>query len=438
MKIVKIVTIAICMVFLETFIFCSPLTREELEARVAKLEAQLKVQQEELAVLKSALEAMKGEETKPSVAENRVEGNQSVKKEANIIRESTKKSLLGFKVSGDYKVRYETFSFDSQKPNRNRFRMRLRLGLSKYLGHGATFHFRVASGQTRIENGEDLGSPPYSTVQGFTDSFSEKPLWIDQAYISWKPDQIKGLTLYFGKSKNPFTHSQLVWDNDVSPEGFFERFQPIKGAISPFLTLGQAIIKENKSGGDSYMFGWQGGSNFNFGGVKSTFSLSYYDYHRYAENYLYTNGNTFTVLPDGRKVLDAGDFNILDVLGKTRFHASFLPITVVIDYAKNLGENAQGEHAGLDTAWWASAQLGENKKQGDISLEYIYTKVEANSVIGAFSYSNLGFADHEGSEIHTAYSLYDNVQLSTRLFLLRRLTYHSPWKRFIIDLIYKF
>ena len=110
--------------------------------------------------------------------------------------------------SGDFRLRQESFMKDPDK-DRSRQRFRLRFGPEIKVGDFIV-GVRIASG-----TGEQV-----STNQSFDGLFAQKQLWIDRAYLQWKG--LDGLTLTGGRMPNPFFlnySSDIVWDDDVNPEG---------------------------------------------------------------------------------------------------------------------------------------------------------------------------------------------------------------------------
>ena len=72
---------------------------------------------------------------------------------------------------------------------------------------------RLASG-----NNNDVRS----TNQDMNNYFTKKDVWLDRAYINWHPENVPGLKMIGGRMAQPWTkvaESEVIWDNDVNPEG---------------------------------------------------------------------------------------------------------------------------------------------------------------------------------------------------------------------------
>lgn len=273
--------------------------------------------------------------------------------------------LAGLNLNNDLRVRYEGLAFDEDgKKNRNRFRYRLRLGAWRKLNDQLVVGLRLASG-----SGE-----PTSTNQTFDNSFSGKDIVIDRVYFTYDYANWK---LAAGKVANPFHTTDMVWDSDVNPEGFYQKWQ--RDGI--YLTLGEMLVEEESTDSDSNLFTGQMGYK---GGAALSYDLS-------ATYYYYQN---LDVEPFGP--LDYGFFDVLASLG---FQMGAMPAMLELNYARNTSDEMNDE----DTAWAVFFTLGKNKKPGDWSLTLKYAEIEAFSINGAFADSDFGFADKKGFRLKASY-----------------------------------
>jgi len=181
---------------------------------------------------------------------------------------------------GDVRIRNESF-FQNGTEDRIRQRFRLRFGAKVNPNDEMEFGFKLASGNS---------NDPISNNQTFTDEFTPKNINIANAYVKLMPSHSIGLdrpwvTVMGGKFDQPFyvppTPNQLVWDPDLTPEGFFETLKAVdqKDGIlrTVALNLGQFIIQENSNTGEAAIYGFQGLMTLAFGNV--TFNLAPADYH---------------------------------------------------------------------------------------------------------------------------------------------------------------
>lgn len=421
----------------------------DLEARIKQLEAQIAAQQAQITAQQAVLEELKHAvqsqpQPQPKTTETAAlsaDAKKAIQEIADkaVAAEMKKTNLNGWKFGGDIRVRYDGLFYDeSAIPDRNQYRLRTRFGVTKNFGHGLSGGFRLATGIGKPVAGQELGSPAATTNQNLGDSFDRKGIWLDLAYIAWTPD-IEGQFLTFGCGKfaNPFVSTPLLWDTDVNPEGFYEKLSHKFGAVEPFVTVGETILKENTLKADSYMIGGQGGVNITAKKVGLTLAAAYYDYVRYDTNYKYTNGNTVSTV-GGNLVLDAGDFNLLNLLAQVRTDAWRFPVEFFTDYVRNL--EASGPYGDKDTAWSAGGQIGKNKARKDWLVLYRYAYIAPNAVIGAFADSEFGYANRKGSEIRFRYNLMDPLTFGSSLFLTKPVVelLRDSGTRFQLEVEYKF
>jgi len=306
--------------------------------------------------------------------------------------------LTGFTFSGDLRLRYEGLFYDDDTRDRNRGRFRLRIGVRKAITDELVAGFRLASGSS---------SDPTSTNQTLTDEFSDKDVWIDLAYLIYKPAWWKGTTIGAGKFKNPFVKTNMVWDSDVNPEGVYETVKfDTEVPVDPFVTVAWLLVEDQSSATDANAGVFQGGFDWAMDGVTWSSAAAYYDFFNIEEpgNFRSANGNTTA----GGK-LTAGDFDVLNLTNSVKFKVQEVPVKVWADFAKNLTEDAPAPMDGLDTAYALGFDVGENKDKGDWSFGYKYANIEANSVWGAISDSDFGFANRKGHVVGVAYNLHKKV-----------------------------
>ena len=105
---------------------------------------------------------------------------------------SLSKAIKNLKIGGDMRIRQENFWKSSPRQlDRSRQRFRFRLGIQPEFDN-IKVGFRMASG-----TGEQV-----STNQSLDNLSSQPGLWIDQAYIQWKPWE--WVSFNGGRMANPF------------------------------------------------------------------------------------------------------------------------------------------------------------------------------------------------------------------------------------------
>ena len=334
--------------------------------------------------------------------------------ETNVVEQWFKDSglgwLKGLHFKADFRLRYQgewweyTDSDDREQDNdRHRGRIRVRFGFTKrYKDDGLTVGFRLASGSS---------DDPTSTNQTLEGNFSKKPVWIDLAYVEYSPPVLPGLTLAGGKVKNPFVHTDIIWDSDVNMDGLYQSFELENGAFRPFITLGEMFLDENKmdTDHDSGVLAGQVGMKLKVALFSVNLAATYYDFDEFERNYRGSHGNA--VGDDG--VLAAGDFDVFDVVAQLGTKVADIPIKVVVDYAVNTAEDARGESEfeGKDTAMAAHLKVGKCKKKHDWEVNYKYAYIEANAVPGDFCDSDFGHANRKGHKLSVGYQPFKKASL---------------------------
>lgn len=122
------------------------------------------------------------------------------------------KGLGPISLSGDVRLREEPIFGGPSDQSLDRARTRVRVRFNAVADLGSQFRAGVtlASG--------DVNDPTTtnSTMTGF---YTRKPIALDQAFVQFRPDQFKALTLVGGKFRYPWFNTELTWDKDLNPEG---------------------------------------------------------------------------------------------------------------------------------------------------------------------------------------------------------------------------
>ncbi len=263
--------------------------------------------------------------------------------------------------------------------NRTRVQLRARLNVEAKVADWIDADIRVATGNsnTPVSTNQTLGSPG---------QFSKYALWLDRAYIAMRP--VEGLTLYAGRSPNPFWTTDLLFDNDLNFDGISGQYShAITSDVSAFINAGAFPVfntafnlgttNEIKTKShDAYLFAVQGGAEWKINDTTDTkVGVGYFDFDNVqgSESSPCFNpvnigscdtdvtipgfvqfGNTMfptrnieqnPATPNGPQPQVFGlasRFDILDVHGQLKL-TNFHPVDVVIDvdYLKNLGFNRQ-------------------------------------------------------------------------------------------------
>ncbi|MCX7926867.1 MAG: putative porin, partial [Candidatus Omnitrophica bacterium] len=273
------------------------------------------------------------------------------------------KWLQTTKFSGDLRIRYQGETKSGDK-HRDRGRFRLRYGFDCRPNEQMKVGFKMATGENKTNGPEQT-----STNQTFTNSFQNKDIWIDRAFIEYTPFSLtdlfllKDMTLIGGKFANPFFTTDMVWDSDINPEGGVIKFTPSIGGVETFLVLGFMPLGEDKDdSNDPKLYAGQIGFSPKIMGRSSKFAVALYSYddikgmawNTYSKNYTPTINNTL----DGSNL--KYDYNIVE------FNAEYSPIDLAVfsyslpvvlqySYVSNEAKHVSEKH----TAWLAGFKLGK-------------------------------------------------------------------------------
>jgi len=334
--------------------------------------------------------------------------------------------LDNLKFSGDLRLREEYFARTNQVGNNgddDRQRFRLRFGFTKqWPKEDLEVGFRLASG-----NNND----PTSTNQTMEDNFQKQSIWIDRAYAKWSPKAVKGLSLTGGKMAQPWVSTDMVWDEDVNPEGAWLQYDiPGLGDFQPF--VGGGLFSLTYNAGDTpestmtaYAVGW------NWNVVKDVKWTCAFNWYTYSQSDIAALTAPWTVR--GNTVTDS--YELFDIVNKVGFVAFNLPMEACFDFV----HNPSGDPQGRNLAYSVGLKVGKNKKKGDWSLGYTYKHIEANAVVGNFSDADFGGANRQGHVWKASYNLTDACSAGLAFFLTEPLSRPDEDRMTIqADLLWKF
>lgn len=329
----------------------------------------------------------------------------------------TLKWVEKIKLYGDFRYRYENVSQESSGTEQdavNRNRIRVRLGLTAQVNDETTLDMRLATGKS---------DDPVSTNQNMGDSWTYKGIWLDRAYLTWKPASVEGLAVLAGKLGNPFVtvgKNQLIWDGDLSMEGIAAQYNyKLSDETSLFTNAGGFYVRLDDSDTDSIsMFGVQGGVIHNFDkDNKLTVGVGYFDYGNLVGETTLVKDNTSkgnsTTTVSGTKYYRY-DYDLAEAFAEYSTKIGSLPVSVYGDYAMNTASGVSE-----DTGWLIGTSLNKCKDPGSWELSYDYRDLEKDAVVGAFSDSDFigGGTDGKGHRFGITYQLAKNTQAGLSYFM---------------------
>ena len=360
-------------------------------------------------------------------------------------------------------------AFQNTTDDNHRFRERFRLGITADVVEGVTAGVRLSTGDIR---------EPVSTNQTLGRTGGRYEFGVDRAYLEYDGKDSAGfnwLTLAGGRIKNPFfvgggefsSGSELVWDTDLSFEGFYAtgRYNLGNtnnlgdGARVLYATAGGFPLQEAPfSNNDKWLLGGQIGLDWGFENKDNLkVGVAYYDYQKIRADQNSTPsgtcdlntrendasmpefmqyGNTLaTICREGSPSNPgafpgmlglAADYSIVNVTARYDM-AFFDPINLIlsVDYAENVGFDAaktaalHGVPVDANTsAWQLRADVGWLKldRKGNWSTFVAYKSIGRDAVMDAFNDSDfhLGGTNAKGWILGANYTLMNNVWLTSR------------------------
>jgi len=378
--------------------------------------------------------------------------------------------VTSLKFNGDVRVRYENFTAENPAfVDQNRFRFRLRFGAVATLMDDFEAGFRLTSSQQQ----GNFGGDPISGNATMTDNASKKYIFIDQAYGKWSP--LKGPhlsgSLTVGKMENPFVFSDMVFDQDYTPEGLaMQSAYRFNDAQTVQLTGGAFVLDEvGASSSDSYMYGVQARLDSAWtpkiktsGGVAALIIQNDQALVNAAvPNINRGNDRDVATAPVYNFNPIVGDLSLTYTLDSGPLYTGPFPIKVGGDAIYNPAAPSASASLADNYGYSAGVLIGKAGKKGTWELAYtwkylggnawweelvdsdfgaFYQVPQANSGLGAGYGSGTGV---QGHIVKLAYSPYDCVILSAKWFRTELLNgspagSDSTMNRVQVDAMWKF
>ena len=349
---------------------------------------------------------------------------------------------------GDIRTRWEGF-YANDLHARNRFRIRARPGLKVKINDEIGGAIRLATGDP---------NDPISTNQTLSQTFTRKPISLDQAYLTFTP----GKTFYLkpglisvtaGKfGVNAHRNSELLFDDDLSPEGATEvlsLYSAPDGFLRGIQVNGfQWVIDEVSGNEDPFMGGGQVVADTALGSAaKANLSLgdfSFQGMNRVARTYLNSGGNkalvnSNDVVKDSTGMITGYryGFNLLTGGTDVDFPDTFglgVPSGLFGDVVYNTQASSRnvGFYLGAGVGSAGKDYYHDGlKKQGEWGVSYTYVWVQKDAVPSLFSYSDIDFVQagatqHGGTNVsahifRVDYELLDHLELTAKAHFINAL-----------------
>ena len=340
----------------------------------------------------------------------------------------------------DVRYRHEFVDPEEAVEDQTRHRIRARLAMTAKINDTLSGTIGLA---TNGGNGD-----PRSTNQTLGEGWTRKGIALDLAYVDWKPVDSFGMS--FGKMPQPWYRvTGYFFDSDINPEGISARF-----ASGPFFANAFGMwLSERSTANDATLLGGQFGLTGQFGGVKLTGALGYFDVGSVQGEVTTTNtvpcaanpaffggpqGNTTVLNGSGCPTL-LNDYNMIEALAQAEFTIANQPLQIFAQYIQNQ------EADDLDGGYLAGFNWGKASNPFSWEFGYAYGVIEKDSQFGQFVDSDFGggVTDVDGSVLKVGFAPAKNWVVNGTYFMNNRFidapgATERNYDRYQVDLNFKF
>ncbi len=313
-------------------------------------------------------------------------------------------------VSGDLRLRHEYINKDDKDRSTQRERVRARVKIEGQVEENLKAVLQLASGV-----GEAV-----SANQTLDDGYTEKGVYIAQAYMHWTASN--SLDILGGKVKNTLYvpgDSELIFDPDLAPEGTTLNYKMKFDSGSSLFANGGVYWYDERdtsatTGSDTNQYSAQLGMNIALGDDVLTVGAGYHAFSP-LENYgvLGVGGAGNTVTGTGPAATYDNGYKITEGFVS---YAMKMGLTVYGHYAQN------GEVSKENTAYLAGIMYGKTKNVGDWGVGYSYRATEKDAVLGAIKDSDFanGETDSRGHRVVAKYQVGNATVVGLTYFMNER------------------
>jgi hypothetical protein len=299
-------------------------------------------------------------------------------------------------IKGDVRLRHEsihrnnihgsnTANGTSQR-DRHRQRFRLRLNLDFKLPSGVEAKFQLASG-----TGEQV-----STNQSFDNLSSEKGIWIDRAFLQWKPAET--IRLAAGKMSNPMWllyTSDVVWDSDFNPEGASQGIEFLGLPRTKLFFNALQMVADEDSGGtqDQFLFSQQLGAEvLVFDQSKITGAVALHEWKNERVNDFGQLPSSTTAVQDGNRRINNGaalinDFRVVEYTGEYKTALFNIPLSFQGTFISNVKSTATVPE---NNGFQYGVIVGKARDAKTLELGLFYKRVETDATVADIADSDFG------------------------------------------------
>ncbi len=331
------------------------------------------------------------------------------------------------KISGDLRLRNQWQETESNR--RNRVRIRYRLNGILNAGNSFKIGFGFASGS----------GDPRSTNVTLDNTFDTKDIRLDHAYVEYSP--INYMSFWAGKYKGIYSSlwevSDLIWDDDLRPEGGGGKISFSNERFSLNLNTGFFILKERKSESDSSMIYFQPHIKIKFPhNLVISGAISYYNSLGVRGHLLKYSSETNTIDNGVLKY----DYDVLS----PEISVEFLKVSDPIPYFSFFGEYVYNTSPESDNeGYLGGIKFGDRKvnKYGKWQFKYMYRRLERDAWLDTFPDSDSygGRTGIKGHEVVFKFGITKNLILGIDFYRMKKIKLLKDVENLLqTDFVWKF
>ncbi len=315
-----------------------------------------------------------------------------------------------FKPYGDIRIRFE----EDMVKQKNRFRQRYRARLGFNAMITSDFQLSMRVGTSNNPN------DPNSTHVNANDGFNQINIVFDRVYVRYNPQKLKQFGLWLGKFPNPFVNSkifsEIVWDDDIQPEGLALEYKSKWNQKSNIkLVNGTYFLSQFRTGDDKLWLNTSQLTLFSKISKNTNLSLSsglYYYFNikgQKANNSIFDpNGGNSTyeevAYPDIQRY--ANNFFINENFILFKINNFKKDVTLKGEFIQNLGATQD------NLGWVAGISIGSLQNKNDFKLYYQYQDVQKDAIFSPFANDDILLqTDYKGHIFGMGYAIAKKISL---------------------------
>ncbi|MFM2082850.1 MAG: hypothetical protein RL380_1541 [Verrucomicrobiota bacterium] len=306
--------------------------------------------------------------------------------------------VQALKFNGDVRGRFEgMYANNPLFINRDRLRYRVRFGVVAQFNDDFEAGFKLTSSDAASGGANNEGDP-ISGNTTFQNNGSKKLVYFDQAYGKWTPFKGPNLTGGFtvGKMENPFVTSDMVFDQDYTPEGIAGQFAYRLNDQHSLKFNGGWFVLDESSGSyqEPFLFGaqvrWDAIWNTKFSSTLGLTTLNLESGSRLVNGAVPNQqrgnarvANTELAYTHNPIIVDGA---LTWTLASAPFYTGPFPIKFMGEYMSNPGAPSAADNYGYNLG----VSFGKSGKRHTWQLDYNYKWLGADAMWEEFSDSDFG------------------------------------------------